>query len=219
MKQNKEERVIELVRDYFDGNIEDAIKLFLEFKGESTHVYTAEYESDEKERTQELTIDFWEGTYDYDADHIYMVSKPKVGLYSNYHVEREYQKATFGPRRILIGDVLTFNERLLKKYLNDNEGNIEIWGETLRKQAKLNKALGTYIEKYAQKKRSLLNAPLDSLVHHEVKKITKDLASIVDAYGVVDFETYSNLLELYTLREKYDKKLPSNAKQKKLEQE
>ena len=47
-------------------------------------------------------------------------------------------------------------------------------------------------------------------MHHEVKKISKDLATIVDAYGVVDYETYQNLTELYRLRQKYDDKLPKN---------
>lgn len=87
---------------------------------------------------------------------------------------------------------------------------MEVWKEALRRKQKLNNALGEYIEKYAQKKRSLLYAPMSSLVHHEVKKISKDLATIVDAYGVVDYETYQNLTELYTLRRKYDDKLPEN---------
>ena len=207
MTQNKEEKIISLVGEYFDGSISDAIALFLENKGES-HIYKAEYESKEKNRTQELEIEIWESTSDYGDDYIGLFSRQKGSKYDNYSVERIYQKPTFGPRRILIGDVLNFNDQLLKKHLSNNEGNMEVWKASLRKQQKLNIALGEYIEKYAQKKRSLLNAPMDFLVHHEVKRITKDLATIVDAYGIVDYETYQNLTELYTLRQKYDDKLP-----------
>lgn len=207
MTQNKEEKIISLVEEYFDGSISDAIALLLENKGES-HIYKAEYESKEKNRTQELEIEIWESTSDYGDDYIGLFSRQKGSKYDNYSVERVYQKPTFGPRRILIGDVLNFNERLLKKHLSNNEGNMEVWKASLRKQQKLNIALGEYIEKYAQKKRSLLYAPMDFLVHHEVKRITKDLATIVDAYGIVDYETYQNLTELYTLRQKYDDKLP-----------
>ena len=209
MRQNKEEKIISLVEEYFGGNIRDAIALFLEHEGGS-HIYKAEYESKEKNRTQELEIEVWESTSDYGDDYIGLFSRQKGSEYNNYTVERIYQKATFGPRKILIGDVLNFNDRLLKKHLSNNEGNMEVWKEALRRKQKLNNALGEYIEKYAQKKRSLLYAPMGSLVHHEVKKISKDLATIIDAYGVVDYETYQNLTELYTLRQKYDDKLPEN---------
>ena len=209
MKQNKEEKIISLVEEYFDGSISDAIALFSENKGD-THIYKAEYESKEKNRTQELEIEVWESTSDYGDDYIGLFSRQKDREYNNYMVERIYQKGTFGPRRILIGDVLNFNDILLKKHLSNNEGNMEVCREALRRKQKLNNALGEYIEKYAQKKRSLLYSPMSSLVHHEVKKISKDLATIVDAYGVVDYETYQNLTELYTLRQKYDDKLPEN---------
>ena len=209
MKQNKEEKIISLVEEYFGGSISDAIALFQ--KNDSwSYIYKAEYESKEKNRTQELEIEIWEATSDYGDDYIGLFSREKGSEYDNYIVVRSYQKATFGPRKILIGDVLNFNDRLLKKHLSNNEGNMEVWKEALRKQQKLNNALGEYIEKYAQKKRSLLYSPMDSLVHHEVKKISKDFAAIVDAYGVVDYETYQNLTELYTLRQKYDDKLPEN---------
>ena len=209
MKQNKEEKIISLVEEYFGGSISDAIALFQ--KNDSwSYIYKAEYESKEKNRTQELEIEIWEATSDYGDDYIGLFSREKGSEYDNYIVVRSYQKATFGPRKILIGDVLNFNDRLLKKHLSNNEGNMEVWKEALRKQQKLNNALGEYIEKYAQKKRSLLYSPMGSLVHHEVKKISKDFAAIVDAYGVVDYETYQNLTELYTLRQKYDDKLPEN---------
>lgn len=213
MKQNKEEKIISLVEEYFGGSISDAIALFQ--KNDSwSYIYKAEYESKEKNRTQELEIEIWESTSDYGDDYIGLFSREKGSEYDNYIVVRSYQKATFGPRKILIGDVLNFNDRLLKKHLSNNEGNMEVWKEALRKQQKLNNALGEYIEKYAQKKRSLLYSPMGSLVHHEVKKISKDFAAIVDAYGVVDYETYQNLTELYTLRQKYDDKLPKNTQVK-----
>ena len=209
MKQNKEEKIISLVEEYFDGSISDAITLFLEHEDWSP-IYKAEYESKEKNRTQELEIAVWESTSDYGYDYIGLFSRQKDREYNNYMVERIYQKAYFEPRKILIGDVLNFNDILLKTHLSNNKGNMEVCKEALRRNQKLNNALGEYIEKYAQKKRSLLYAPMDSLVHHEVKKISKDLATIVDAYGVVDYETYQNLTELYTLRQKYDDKLPEN---------
>ena len=49
MTQNKEEKIISLVEEYFDGSISDAIALLLENKGES-HIYKAEYESKEKNK-------------------------------------------------------------------------------------------------------------------------------------------------------------------------
>ena len=64
MTQNKEEKIISLVEEYFDGSISDDIALLLENKGES-HIYEAEYESKEKNRTQVNTYDMWNSCVSY----------------------------------------------------------------------------------------------------------------------------------------------------------